>query len=89
MPSVCCLSVFNTIAIAPMSQLLLTNHTLFAMTDQRPKDACWKTWVTIQGWDIDITHFAAQHPGGSVITYFAGQDATAAFTEFHRCVPLV
>lgn len=56
------------------------------LAGQAPKDGSWSKFVTIQGWDYDITHFAAKHPGGSVISFLAGQDATAAFTEFHRCV---
>eukprot|EP01066_Platyproteum_vivax_P012851 Platyproteum_vivax@DN5839_c0_g1_i1.p1 len=32
----------------------------------------------------DVTHFIRKHPGGGVIRYYAGQDATDAFQAFHQ-----
>jgi hypothetical protein len=46
--------------------------------------ASWQSFVTIDGYDYDISAFAKQHPGGGVIKHYAGMDASAAFTEFHR-----
>lgn len=31
----------------------------------------------------DVSDFAAQHPGGSVITTYFGRDGTDAFSSFH------
>jgi len=45
----------------------------------------WQTFVTIGDFDYDISGFIKRHPGGSVIKSYAGKDATAAFTELHRC----
>lgn len=44
----------------------------------------WQSFVTIDGFDYDITEFARRHPGGGVIKHYMGLDATAAFKEFHR-----
>ena len=42
------------------------------------------TSIFIDGTIYDITDFIKLHPGGSVIKYYAGGDATAAFNEFHH-----
>jgi fatty acid desaturase 2 (delta-6 desaturase) len=47
-------------------------------------------WIVIDGQVLDITRWAAKHPGGSrVISHYAGQDATEAFTAFHNDRDLV
>ena len=38
--------------------------------------------IIINNNEYDITNF--NHPGGSVINYMIGQDATLAFEEFHN-----
>lgn len=43
----------------------------------------FKEYVTIDGFDYDVTTFASKHPGGGVIKSHIGRDATAAFTKFH------
>ena len=40
-----------------------------------------KTSVIIGGYSYDITNF--KHPGGNIIKYMSGQDATNVFEEFH------
>jgi hypothetical protein len=42
----------------------------------------FKEYVTIDGFDYDVTTFASKHPGGGVMKPHIGRDATAAFTEF-------
>ncbi|XP_054827082.1 acyl-CoA (8-3)-desaturase-like [Eublepharis macularius] len=47
-------------------------------------------WLVINRKVYDISNFYRQHPGGSrVISHFAGQDATDAFTAFHKNEALV
>ncbi|XP_048341073.1 acyl-CoA (8-3)-desaturase-like isoform X2 [Sphaerodactylus townsendi] len=47
-------------------------------------------WLVINRKVYDISNFYRQHPGGSrVISHFAGQDATDAFTAFHKDETLV
>lgn len=42
-------------------------------------------WIVVDGGVYDITKWADKHPGGrSLISHFAGQDATEAFKAFHR-----
>ncbi|KAL8593142.1 hypothetical protein ACOMHN_009797 [Nucella lapillus] len=42
-------------------------------------------WLIINGKAYDITNFAKRHPGGAkVITHYAGEDATDAWTAFHN-----
>ncbi|XP_070569632.1 acyl-CoA 6-desaturase-like [Ptychodera flava] len=42
-------------------------------------------WLVINDEVFDITRWSRKHPGGSkVISHYAGQDATDAFTAFHR-----
>jgi len=38
-------------------------------------------WLKIRGRTIDVTNF--KHPGGNVVDYFYGIDATSAFEAFH------
>lgn len=40
-------------------------------------------WIQIGQWEYFIADFAKRHPGGSVIQYYFGTDATDAFREFH------
>ncbi|XP_062973095.1 acyl-CoA (8-3)-desaturase-like [Elgaria multicarinata webbii] len=47
-------------------------------------------WLVINRKVYDITHFFWRHPGGTrVITHYSGQDATDAFTAFHKDKDLV
>eukprot|EP00922_Rhytidocystis_sp_ex-Travisia-forbesii_P020354 GHVS01029955.1.p1 GENE.GHVS01029955.1~~GHVS01029955.1.p1 ORF type:complete len:569 (+),score=88.32 GHVS01029955.1:293-1999(+) len=39
--------------------------------------------VRIQDFVYDVAEFSRKHPGGSVLSYFYGQDATEAFEAFH------
>ena len=48
--------------------------------EQAPVPAPVKS-ITIDGTTYDITNF--DHPGGNVINYACGQDATEVFREFH------
>jgi len=42
-------------------------------------------WIVIDGQVYNVTNWARKHPGGSrVISHYAGQDATDAFTAFHN-----
>ncbi|XP_072180684.1 acyl-CoA 6-desaturase-like [Diadema setosum] len=42
-------------------------------------------WLVIDSQVYDITRWSRRHPGGyKVITHYAGQDATEAFTAFHN-----
>ena len=42
-------------------------------------------WIVIEGKVYDVTNWCKKHPGGSrVISHYAGQDATDAFTAFHN-----
>lgn len=42
-------------------------------------------WLIINGKAYDITNFAKRHPGGAkVISHYAGEDATDAWTAFHN-----
>ncbi|XP_024379482.1 acyl-lipid (9-3)-desaturase-like [Physcomitrium patens] len=45
----------------------------------RPNDC----WIVIKNKVYDVSDFAAQHPGGSVITTYFGRDGTDAFSSFH------
>ena len=38
-------------------------------------------WSKLHGRTVDLTNF--RHPGGNIIEYFYGMDATTAFEEFH------
>ncbi|CAH1788406.1 unnamed protein product [Owenia fusiformis] len=41
-------------------------------------------WIVVNDDIYDITHFSKKHPGGArLISHFAGQDATDAWTAFH------
>ncbi|XP_048341074.1 acyl-CoA (8-3)-desaturase-like [Sphaerodactylus townsendi] len=47
-------------------------------------------WLVINRKVYDVTQFHWQHPGGTrVINHYAGQDATDAFTAFHKDEDLV
>uniref|UniRef100_A0A8C4YE72 Cytochrome b5 heme-binding domain-containing protein n=1 Tax=Gopherus evgoodei TaxID=1825980 RepID=A0A8C4YE72_9SAUR len=49
-----------------------------------------KQWLVIDRKVYDIGHFYQQHPGGAqIISHYAGQDATDAFTAFHANNALV
>ncbi|KNC46235.1 fatty acid desaturase 3 [Thecamonas trahens ATCC 50062] len=39
--------------------------------------------LAISGRVYDVSEFIARHPGGKVLTYYLGQDATDAFDAFH------
>mmetsp|Transcript_10661 Transcript_10661/g.12823 ORF Transcript_10661/g.12823 Transcript_10661/m.12823 type:complete len:153 (-) Transcript_10661:167-625(-) len=42
-------------------------------------------WVIYDGIVYDMTDYAKRHPGGSsIITKYAGTDATAAYRQFHK-----
>mmetsp|Transcript_28788 Transcript_28788/g.40472 ORF Transcript_28788/g.40472 Transcript_28788/m.40472 type:complete len:153 (-) Transcript_28788:1172-1630(-) len=42
-------------------------------------------WVIYDGDVYDMTDYAKRHPGGSsIITKYAGTDATAAYKQFHK-----
>ncbi|KAK2187909.1 hypothetical protein NP493_150g00034 [Ridgeia piscesae] len=41
------------------------------------------SWIVIDGYVYDTSKFAKRHPGGNVITHWAGQDATEAYRAFH------
>ncbi len=42
-------------------------------------------WIVVNECIYDLTKFKATHPGGSkLIDHYAGQDATEAFTAFHK-----
>ena len=41
-------------------------------------------WMAIHGGVYDVTNFHARHPGGIVISEYAGQDATDQFELFHN-----
>lgn len=43
--------------------------------------------IIIDDYEYDISSFAKFHPGGHVITYYDGQDATTAFHSFHHNLP--
>ena len=36
------------------------------------------SWIVIDGYVYDTSKFARRHPGGNVITHWAGQDATVS-----------
>ncbi|MFK5892205.1 MAG: fatty acid desaturase [Pseudomonadota bacterium] len=40
-------------------------------------------WIVIDGNVYDISNFISQHPGGSILGIYAGEDATAAFYSSH------
>lgn len=40
-------------------------------------------WVVIHNYVYDVSEFGRVHPGGDILYQFCGQDATAAFLEFH------
>lgn len=40
-------------------------------------------WVIIDDGVYDVSKFVARHPGGKVILYYRGQDATESFNAFH------
>mmetsp|Transcript_15241 Transcript_15241/g.20122 ORF Transcript_15241/g.20122 Transcript_15241/m.20122 type:complete len:428 (+) Transcript_15241:38-1321(+) len=42
-----------------------------------------KNEILIDGKWYDISNFSKKHPGGRVITYYAGQNASEAYHEFH------
>ncbi|XP_071941534.1 acyl-CoA 6-desaturase-like [Antedon mediterranea] len=42
-------------------------------------------WIVIDNEVYDVTNWGRKHPGGSrVMTHYAGQDASEAFTAFHK-----
>eukprot|EP00030_Apusomonadida_sp_AF-17_P001838 a201_582.p1 GENE.a201_582~~a201_582.p1 ORF type:complete len:418 (+),score=145.36 a201_582:45-1256(+) len=43
--------------------------------------------ITIDGKIVDVTEFAKRHPGGNILKFYAGKDATVAFNEFHSRSP--
>ncbi|XP_077175106.1 acyl-CoA (8-3)-desaturase-like [Paroedura picta] len=54
------------------------------------KNSRQEKWLVINRKVYDISQFHWQHPGGTrVISHYAGQDATDAFTAFHKDEDLV
>ncbi|XP_054827208.1 acyl-CoA (8-3)-desaturase-like [Eublepharis macularius] len=54
------------------------------------KNSKQEKWLVINRKVYDISHFHWKHPGGTrVISHYAGQDATDAFTAFHKDEDLV
>ncbi|XP_077175105.1 acyl-CoA (8-3)-desaturase-like [Paroedura picta] len=54
------------------------------------KNSKQEKWLVINRKIYDISQFCWQHPGGTrVISHYAGQDATDAFTAFHKDEDLV
>lgn len=39
--------------------------------------------ITIDGVTYDCSEFASRHPGGTVLNFYQGLDATEAFRAFH------
>lgn len=54
-----------------------------AMATDAAKAATTPQEVLIDGRFYDVTDFIKRHPGGRVITYYKGGDASQAFHEFH------
>lgn len=50
------------------------------LKDHRTEDDCW---IAIHGKVYDITKFAKNHPGGSIISDYAGRNASDEFEAFH------
>ena len=42
------------------------------------------SWIVIDGDVYDISKFSQRHPGGKVISHYAGQDATVGSRENRR-----
>lgn len=40
-------------------------------------------WLVLDGKVYDVTSFAKRHPGGKIITYYAGEDASDVFEAMH------
>lgn len=40
-------------------------------------------WLIVDEAVLDVAAFAPQHPGGKVLSYYVGEDATDAFAAFH------
>uniref|UniRef100_A0A452J7E0 Cytochrome b5 heme-binding domain-containing protein n=1 Tax=Gopherus agassizii TaxID=38772 RepID=A0A452J7E0_9SAUR len=58
--------------------------------EQGPSLTLGKQWLVIDRKVYDIGQFYQQHPGGAqIISHYAGQDATDAFTAFHANNALV
>lgn len=43
-----------------------------------------KNWIEINGQRYNIENFRKKHPGGHVISFYDGMDATDAFFNFHK-----
>uniref|UniRef100_A0A8C0GXX0 Cytochrome b5 heme-binding domain-containing protein n=1 Tax=Chelonoidis abingdonii TaxID=106734 RepID=A0A8C0GXX0_CHEAB len=73
---------------AGSSMQLFTWEDIGLCTDQgHPQQ---KQWLVIDWKVYDIGQFYQRHPGGAqIISYYAGQDATDAFTAFHANNALV
>lgn len=55
------------------------------MAERRPvcKPVSNANEILIKGKYYDVTEFKERHPGGHIICYYLGQDATEAFNAFH------
>jgi len=53
------------------------------MTTKVKSSAPTPTWIVIDGYKYDISVFHKKHPGGNVINFYDGMDASDVFHAFH------
>ena len=61
----------------------LTNHNRFHAPDLTVKEIDAEKEMIINGRVYDVSTFMKRHPGGSIISYQLGSDASDAYNNFH------
>ncbi len=62
----------------------MEKSSLVTMTpEQEQKSNSSNSWIVIDGYCYDTAEFRKRHPGGNVIRYYDGMDATDVFHALH------
>ena len=73
--------------MAPEPDTKASASTLFTREDVAKHGTYEDAWVIIDDGVYDVSRFVARHPGGKVLLYYRGQDATEPFNAFHCDMP--
>lgn len=68
-------------------QSLVNKQKQFFSAEEVATHANWRkndSWLAYRGKVYDFSTWAKKHPGGNVITLYAGQDATTSMERFHK-----